>query len=150
MRSDELEYRDCVHAAGAASVANSWTLASLRVLNFDSHYLGDAGLIDLAGSSNADQLVELDLSFNDIGTLGEGAYEAVVRSRHLGRLRRLNLAGNAVTHLAAQVLADWPRAAAMEWIDLRQTALDARARRLIEALPFTAKFLLDDPAPESA
>ncbi len=111
VRSDELPYSERIHALGAAAVAGSWTLASLTVLNFEAHDLGDAGLISLAGSSNSDRLLELDLSYNDIGLTGPESIEALVTSRHLRHLRRLNHAGNPLSWLAREARAHRPRAA---------------------------------------
>ncbi len=150
LRSDELQEPDCVSAAGAESIAESQTLTSLEVLNFDSHYLGDAGLIHLAFSPNAEQLIELDLSFNDVGSSGGGVYRDFVVTSHFGQLRRLNLAGNALSDNDAFNLAHWANAAKMQWIDLRQINLDREVRARLEASPHAAKFLLDDPAAEYA
>ena len=147
--SDELDYSERVHAFGAAAVAGSWTLASLTLLNFEAHDLGDAGLISLAGSSNADRLLDLDLSYNDIGLTGPESVEALVSSRHLRHLRRLNLAGNPLSPLAFEALAHWPRAGLMEAIDLRNANLGRQSRDLLEASPHAAKFLINPP-PESA
>jgi len=150
LRSDELQEPDCVSAAGASSIAESLTLTSLEVLNLDSHYLGDSGLTLLAFSPNAERIVELDLSFNDIGSDGVGVFREIVASSHLNRLRRLTLAGNALTERDAFNLAHWRNVRRMEWIDLRQINLDRRTRETLEASPHAEKFLLDDPAAEYA
>jgi uncharacterized protein (TIGR02996 family) len=148
VRSDELSQYECVTVAGARSVAHSWTLSSLTALNFEAHYLGDTGLMELVESSNADRLVDLDLSFNDIGEAGPQSIVVLVRSRHLGRLRRLNLAGNGFSTLALEELANWPRAALMESIDLRDADLGRQGREILEASPHAAKFLFDPQPPE--
>ncbi len=149
LRSDELQESDCVHQDGATSIAESRTLTSLEVLNLDSHYLGDNGFVEVAGSRNSYQLVELDLSFNDIEIMARHVYPVLSR-RHPRRLLRLNLAGNALTHLAAEAFVNMPHTAMMQWIDLRQINLDRRTRAVLEASPHAAKFLLDDPAAEYA
>ena len=148
LRSDELQEADCVSAAGAGSIAASSTLTCLEVLNFDSHYIGDDGLLELARSSNAIGLVELDVSFNNIDMMARDVF-GVLNSRHRCLLR-LNLTGNNITYLAAESLARNPYAAKMDWIDLRQINLDRRTRDILEASPHAAKFLLDDPAAEYA
>jgi uncharacterized protein (TIGR02996 family) len=151
LRSDELQESDCVSAVGATSIAESQTLTLLEVLNFDSHFLYDDGLFEIANSPNSDYLIELDLSFNDIGPQSSWhRSDGVGSPAHLRRLRRLNLSGNVITFMHAEYLANWPRVGAMEWIDLRQITLDRRVRAILEASPHAAKFLLDDPAAEYA
>jgi len=145
-----LQEPDCVSAAGATSIAESQTLTSLKVLNFDSHYLGDAGLRELARSPNSNQLVELDLSYNNIDMQGWLNNEEGAVCREWLKLRRLKLTGNYITYPAAFDLVRWSRVPKMEWIDLRQTTLDPLVRDALEASPYAAKFLLDDPAAEYA
>ena len=146
LRSDELQEADCVSAAGATSIAESRTLTQLEVLNLDSHYLGNSGFVELAGSPNSNYFVELDLSFNDIDSIPVWV-PGDLSSSHF---RRLNLAGNRLMVTALEALAHWRHAAKMDWIDLRQINLDRRTRDILEASPHAAKFLLDDPAAEYA
>ena len=117
-RSDELQEPDCVHDVGATSIAESRTLTQLEVLNFDSHYLTEDALFELARSPNSNRLVELDLSHNDFVLTNTFYYAGVGTPSHLRSLKRLNLAGNLITITIAEYLAYWPRVASIEWIDL--------------------------------
>ena len=150
LRSDELQEEDCVSALGARSIGESRTLNALAVLNLDSHYLGDTGLIELVHSSHSSNYIELDLSFNDIEMINEWIYRGFVASPTFIQLRHFNLSGNRITSVGAGLLATWYRAATVEWIDLRQINLDRQTRAILEASPHAAKFLLDDPAAEYA
>jgi uncharacterized protein (TIGR02996 family) len=136
LRSDELSFSDCIHATGGNAIGNSWTLSSLTQLNLAEHYLGDAGLIDIVTSSNADQLVELDVSYNEVGTMDDAAFTAIENTQHLRRLKRLNLAGSRVTRLAARAMANWGRNLSLSWLDLRECEIDPADVALVQnALP---------------
>lgn len=152
LRSDELQESDCVHAAGAESIADSRTLTSLEVLNFDSQYLGDDGFVVFARSPNSNNLVELDLAFNNIAVQNTWNFDGGMdMPLHFHKLERINLSGNGLTVMLAEYLASWLRTAPFnKWIDLRQINLDRQVRAILEASPHAAKFLLDDPAAEYA
>jgi len=150
LRSDELQESDCVTALGARSIGESGTLNALEVLNFDSHYLGDTGLMELLQSRHSGQFVDLDLSFNDLDMTDEWIYRGHTNLRYFQSLKHLNLSGNRLTSVGAGLLATWYRAATVESIDLRQINLDRRTLETLIASPHAAKFLLDDPAAEYA
>ncbi|MFO0852263.1 MAG: TIGR02996 domain-containing protein [Gemmataceae bacterium] len=145
-------FDESVHAAGAAALARSGTLTHLRTLALGGHYVGDAGLIDLASTQNARRLTHLDLSQNDLGAIGPVGYEELVRSPHLNRLRWVNLSGarNRVDRLAAQALAGWPRLADGVRVDLRGCELDAAGRAVLMASSHAGQLLLDPPDAEGS
>ncbi len=130
-RNDEQQYENSLHANGAGELARSTTLTGLRELNLSGHYIGDAGLIELVTSRNAAGLVALDVSYNDIGALGESSVDALVGSRHLGSLRRLSLAGNELNRLAVRALLEWPRLRDGVQIDLTDVHIGAAEREAI-------------------
>jgi len=143
LRSDELPYSECIHAAGAAALAASTSLSHLRTLNLAGHSVGDAGAIDIARSLTAGRLLDLDLSFNDLGSLGDTAYEDLTNPLYLPNLRKLNLAGNTLNGLAAEaILREW--AVGLSSIDLRECRFEGYAlERLIPAAR-AGRILLDE------
>lgn len=143
-------YDVSVHAAGAAALARSGTLTHLQTLTLGGHHVGDAGLIDLVTSTNARRLTHLDLSQNDLGAIGPGAFEALVGSPQLNRLRWVNLSGprNRVDRRAAELLAEWPRLADGVQVDLRGCELDEGGRAVLTGSAHAGQFLLAPPDPE--
>ena len=141
-RTEDLQYADCVHADGAAALADSPGLTGLEVLDLRGHHIGDAGFIDLVNSANAARLQMLDVGFNDIGETGDSAVEALRSSPHLGELRVLRLNGNAIDRLWADALAGWDRLEHMDEIDLRRCEFGPGARRVLEQSPHVGKFIL--------
>jgi hypothetical protein len=136
---------DSVHANGAAALARSRHLTRLRLLDLGGHHIGDAGLKDLAESPIARPLEHLDVSYNEIGSIGESGITAVVESPYFDRLRVLNLARNAISPLAADALAHWPQLEQMEVIDLTACDISDAAKVLLQGSPFADRFLLDEP-----
>jgi len=143
LRSDELPYSECIHAAGAAALAGSAYIRRLRTLNLAGHSVGDAGAGDLAQSPNAAVLEHLDLSFNDLGTLGDYVYETLTNPLYLPLLRSLNLGGNTLDGSAAEaILREWP--VGLHVIDLRECRFeDTALERLIPAAR-AGRVLLDE------
>lgn len=151
VRNDEQQYADSIHAVGAAAMARSRTLTKLRTLDLAGHFVGDGGLIDLAESENLANVVVLDLSANDIGSLGDLGFAALVDSLHLEKLRRLGLGGsrfrvNRLDRLAAERLAGWPQLASGTVVDLRGAELGPMVRETLLGSPFSSQFELDDAA----
>jgi len=142
-RTEDLQYADCVHADGAAALADSPGLTGLERLDLRGHHIGDAGFIDLVGSPNAARLQLLDVGFNDIGETGDSAVEALRSSPHLGELRVLRLNGNAIDRLWADALAGWDRLEHMDEIDLRRCEFGPGARWVLEQSPHAGKFQFD-------
>jgi uncharacterized protein (TIGR02996 family) len=144
-RADEQYPADCVHANGAAALAQSRVLTRLRLLDLGGHYIGDAGLSSLVRSPNVSELAELDVPENEIGDIGESGIEALVESPHLGRLKRLNLVGNRISTLAARALAGWPRLRDGVRVDLRGCEMDDYDSAASELLAsrYAAQFLTD-------
>ncbi|MCV4683907.1 leucine-rich repeat domain-containing protein, partial [Escherichia coli] len=85
---------------------------------------------------NAASLEALDLSFNDIGSIGDEAVEAIVRSPHLGRLKVLNLARNRLGRIGAEALAGWPHLPNMTEVNLTGCDIPDAARAVLLASPF--------------
>lgn len=141
LRNDELTFTDSVHAAGAIALAESTCLTGLRSLDLGSQYVGDAGLIALLTSPNAAGLVDLDVSYNEVGAVGEGGYEALATSPRLGNLRTLNLAGNRLDRRGATALLAWPHLPAMARIDLRDCDLDPGTRAVLADSPWADRFV---------
>ncbi|OWK46705.1 TIGR02996 domain-containing protein [Fimbriiglobus ruber] len=145
VRSDELDFADCIHATGTEALARSRTLTRLRKLDLRGHYVGDAGLINLATSEFAQPLVELDLSNNDIGVLGERGFEELVGSAELLNLRQIALGGtrNQVSVLAARELAGWDRLGQLERVDLRGAQFGSGATEIVRESRWADRFVLD-------
>jgi hypothetical protein len=142
-RADEQYPADCVHANGVAALARSRALTRLRLLDLGGHYIGDAGLSDLVRSPNVAELVELDVSENEVGDIGESGIEAVVESPHLGQLKRLSLRGNAINALAARALAGWPRLRDGVRVDLRDCEISDADVRTLFASQYAGQFTMD-------
>ncbi len=145
IRNDELTFTDSIHAAGAVALADSPVLRNLRSLDLGSQYIGDSGLIALAESTNAEELVELDVSYNEIGAIGEGGYETLTQSPRLRNLRELNLSGNRLDRLGAMALVNWSRLPGVDRIDLRECELDEGSRSILASSPWANRFLLEVP-----
>ena len=148
VRSDELPYSECIQYVGAVALAASTHLTRLTTLNLNGHSIGDAGAIELVQSPNAATLIDLDLSFNDLGILDELAYEALTNPLYLPNLRRLNLGGNTLDGRAAEaILREWP--VGLHCIDLRECRFEGDALRILIPAARAGRVRLDeehDPA----
>lgn len=142
LRNDELTFSDSIHAAGAIALAESEALTKLRKLDLGSQYIGDAGLIVFVNSPNAENLVKLDVSYNEIGAVGERGYEAIATSPRLRHLRELNLSGNAIDRRGASTLLGSTTLTDGIRIDLRECEMDAATREMLQQWP--ARFMLDE------
>jgi hypothetical protein len=80
-------------------------LPRLRVLDFESSYLGDAVARCVAAAPALAGLTELNLAFNG---LGDDAATALAAAPHLAGLTVLNLWHNGITERGARALADSP------------------------------------------
>lgn len=147
-RNDEQSFEDSVHGNGARELADSRTLTKLRVLNLAGHAIGDSGLINLVRSPNVAELVELDVSYNDIGDIGERGIEELVASPYLGRLKRLNLARNTLNRLAVPELLRWSRLRDGVQVDLRDSLTTHADWELIVASEFASQIHVTRPDQE--
>jgi uncharacterized protein (TIGR02996 family) len=145
VRCEGLQYDESIHANGAAALAGSRYLTRLRHLDLAGHYIGDAGLADIARSPNARTMEHLNVSGNDIGLLGDSGVEAVVESPYFGMLRVLNLSRNQIDGQGVDALAVWPRLGQLESIDLTGCVLPDHARDVLESSRFPDRFMLDEP-----
>ncbi|MGL6076843.1 MAG: TIGR02996 domain-containing protein [Fimbriiglobus sp.] len=145
LRNDEIDYSGSIHAAGARSIAESWTLSSLKLLNLADQYIGDSGFVALTDSSNSDRLVSLDVSYNEIGIAGDAAFSRSDWGRHFGSLRELNLSGNVLDHLAVQGIVS-SRLPKLQTLDLR-FCLNSTERipEILRSMPSVRVF--HDPIP---
>ena len=145
-RNDEIQYVDSIHGDGATALARSETLTRLKHLDLRGHYIGDAGVARLVESPIAAGLESLDVSDNEIGVVGESAFEAIAGSRHLGALRYLYLDSSKISRLAAKALVGWPRLEADARVELRDCDFGPGALETILESPFAGQFQLDVPA----
>ena len=145
LRSDMQPFTDCVHAAGAGALARGRSLTRLRYLDLAGHYIGDAGLVELARSPVARTVEHLDVSDNDIGELGDSGVEAVVESAEFARLGVLNLGRNTLGRLGAEALARWPRLARLDAVDLTGCDLSEGVREILLRSRYADRFRLDEP-----
>jgi uncharacterized protein (TIGR02996 family) len=132
----------CMHADGAAALANSIHLTRLRDFDLTDHYIGDAGLISLVNSPNARSLERLVVAYNEIGILGDSGIEAVVESQYLRNLRELVLVGNRLNPLGAEKLAAWPHLEQMRFVDLRECDLGSITYERLMRSQWAEKFVL--------
>lgn len=90
-----------IGAEGARIIVHSANLAGLRGLNLGGHDLGARGGEVLAGGPYPTQLIELDLSNNNIA----GGVRFLAASRQLVHLESLNLRANMIDQDGARTLA---------------------------------------------
>ena len=125
---------NCIADAGARAIADAESLANLRGLCLWGNRVDHEGAESLARSNALEALEWLEIGGNPIGPAG-----ALALAR-LPRLRVLGVAHAGVDDAAAEALA--AAAPALERLDLRGTALGARAvARLCER--FADRVLLD-------
>jgi len=141
-RADELEPYSCVHASGAAALADSTTLTRLRSLDLSDHYIGDAGLQRLVNSPHAERLERLGVEYNEIGEIGSSGILEVVESSRLANLRELYFGGNRLDRIGAEALAGWPHLERMTTVDLRDCPLSDAVRATLMRSEWAGKFIL--------
>ena len=141
---DELPYHDSIHAHGASTLAASPVLRNLQWLDLEGHYIGDAGLAALVESPVLNTVEHLDVSRNEIGEIGESGIQALVNSQQLHMLRQVYFQENRITTIAAQILAQWPKLAELDYFDVRYCHFETGAEERLRASDYAEKFRLFD------
>ncbi len=141
-RADGFEPYSCVHAQGAAALADSTTLTRLKSLDLNDHFIGDAGVRALALGRNAHRLERLGVVNNEIGEVGDSGILAVVESTRLTNLRELRLGGNRLGPLGAEALAKWPHLERMRVVDLQESPLTPAVRVILARTDWADRFVM--------
>ena len=141
-RADGFEPYSCVHAHGAAALADSTTLTRLKSLDLSDHFIGDAGVRALALGPTAHRLERLGVENNEIGEVGDSGILAVVESPRLGNLKELRLGGNLLGPLAAGALASWPHLEQMTLVDLQESPLTPAVRVILARSDWADRFVM--------
>ncbi len=98
------DYAVRLHAAGATAIARSNHLVRLTHLDLSLNEIGDGGLAALADSPGSASLESLCLAGCDVGATGDVAVERLVESRHVRRLRHIDLRDNLLGGHARRLL----------------------------------------------
>jgi uncharacterized protein (TIGR02996 family) len=145
LRCDEQPYVDAIHGVGAAAIARSRVLTNLHSLDLGGHYIGDAGLIDIATAPSLAKLESLDVSYNEIGSLGGDSIETLAEYDRLPRLKSLCLDGNRVDRAALQALLARMAKRPLERLSLLDCFEGWDPSPLIEESPHVERIEFDRP-----
>jgi serine/threonine protein kinase len=121
--------------AGAATLANSPSLANLSVLYLSGNQIGDEGAAALAGSPYLVNLTRLILWDNRIGDAGVAALAA---SPNLANLTSLDLGRNRVGDAGATALAGSPHLANLNALILVSNQIGDAGAAALAASPYLA------------
>lgn len=123
-----------LQAAGVeALVRGRMTMPSLVSLHLGGNEIGDEGAKVLATWPALSRLRHLLLRTNGLRAFG---LRPLLFSNHLGRLTTLDLRGNRLGDMGAQVLARWPGLATVQELNVGQCGIgDLGAAELLAAIP---------------
>lgn len=125
----ELELDTCgLGDADLIELAGSKSLEGLTRLKVCSNKLGDSGVVALSSASFASNLEELDLSFNAIGAEGAKALAGSLRSKHLVKL---DLNWNKIDDEGALAIANAPFAENLTHLDLSSNPISKETQEKI-------------------